>query len=64
MEKAKENDVVQIIEGDWIGVLVHVTELYNWGIQGFVYVPNKGQAFIRIKHEDYVVIGESYFKIS
>ena len=64
MVKAKENDIVQIIKGDWVGALVHVIELYNWGIQGFVHIPNKGRAFVRIKHEEYVVIGESYFKIN
>ena len=43
--------------------IYHVTEVKNWGVQGFVFIPEKGQAFIRLKHEDYVIIGQSHLKI-
>lgn len=61
--KARKNDIVQIIYGDWIGCLVHVVRVENWGIQGFVSIPEKGHAFIRLKHTDYAIIGQSYLKV-
>ena len=57
MNKAKINDIVQITKGEWIGCLVHVTELKRFGIVGFVHIPLKKQAPIRINEEDYEVIG-------
>lgn len=60
---ARKNDIVQIIEDRWKGCLVHVVRVENWGIQGFVSIPEKGHAFIRLKHSQYAIIGQSYLKI-
>lgn len=63
MSKAKIGDIVQIIEGKWIGAFVHVTSEYNWGIQGFIYIPDKGQAFVRLKEEEYEIVGHSFLRL-
>lgn len=55
-------DIVQVVpEHKWCGCLVIVTEVKNWGIQGFVQVPMQGQAFIRLNHEDFEKVGEATF---
>ena len=56
---ASINDIVQILEGNWMGCLVHVTDTYNWGVQGFIYIPERGHAYVRLKHEEYAIIGHS-----
>lgn len=63
MSRAVTNDVVQIIQGEWTGAFVHVTDKYDWGIQGFIYIPDEGQAFVRLKEEDYAIIGCSFLKL-
>lgn len=63
MSRAKIDDIVQIIEGKWIGAFVHVTSEYNWGIQGFIYIPEEGQAFVRLKEEEYAIVGHSFLKL-
>jgi len=56
------NDVVQIVpEHEWGGCFLLVTKVKSWGIQGYVQVPLNGQAYIRLKHEDYVKIGKAEF---
>jgi hypothetical protein len=62
--KAKINDVVQISPiHEWGGCFLTVTEVKHWGIQGFVEVPMKGQAYIRIEHGLYEPIGEAVFTL-
>lgn len=58
----EENDVVQIVpEHDWSGCYVTVTEVKTWGIQGFVQIPKQGQAFIRLRNDEFEKIGEASF---
>lgn len=60
--KINKNDVVQIIpEHKWGGCFVQVTEIKEWGIQGFVQIPMEGQAFIRLNKEEFEKIGEAIF---
>lgn len=63
MKNTQINDVIQVIEGDWIGSLAYVTDVRNWGVEAFIYIMNKGKAFLRLNHDEYVVIGKSYLKI-
>lgn len=59
------NDVVQLVpEHKWSGCLVTVTEVKTWGIQGFVQIPMKGQAFIRVNENDYEKIGTAVFVLN
>ena len=58
----KENSVVQINEKGqegWIGCLVHVSEVKSWGVQGFIHIPMKGDAYIRLEWDKIDYIGEA-----
>lgn len=61
MAKAKKNDVIQINEKcantGWIGCLMIVDEVKSWGVQAYTHIPMQGDAYLRIKHEEYDVIG-------
>lgn len=60
--KVKEHDIVQIIpEHEWSGALVIVTVVKEWGIEGFVQIPLKGPAYIRIEHSDFKIVGQCAF---
>lgn len=64
MREIKRHDIVQVNERhDWVGCFVYVTEVKSWGVQGFVQVPNQGQAFIRLKHEEYEKVGRAELQI-
>lgn len=59
------NDVVQIIPShEWSGCFVIVTEVKKWGIQGFVQVPMKSQAYIRIKNGEFEKVGKAIFVLN
>lgn len=59
------NDVVQIVpEHDWGGSLVIVTEVKSWGVQGYVQIPMKGQAYIRLNEGEYERVGEAIFVVN
>lgn len=62
--EAINGDIVQIVDENhhWFPSLVVVTELKAFGIQGFVFIPHNdgtpaGQAFIRLKREQYERVG-------
>lgn len=60
----EENDVIQIVpEHKWAGCFVTVTEVKSWGIQGFVQIPMQGQAYIRLKNEEFEKVGSANFII-
>ena len=58
---AEINRIVQVTnpKHDWFPCLVIVTELKSFGIMGYTSVPRGGDAFIRIKKEDYEVVGKA-----
>lgn len=61
-ELINENSVVQINEKGqegWIGCLVQVSEVKNWGIQGWVKIPMQGDAYIRLNWEQIEFIGDA-----
>lgn len=61
------NSVVQVNESakeGWIGCLVQVSEVKSWGIQGWVQIPMKGAAYIRLKFEEIEYIGQSVLTIN
>lgn len=63
MENVKKNDVIQINEKfkgtGWIGCLMIVDEVKSWGVQAYLHVPMQGDAYLRIKHGEYDVIGKA-----
>ena len=63
MKKVKKNDVIQINENfngsGWVGCLMIVDEVKNWGVQAYLHVPMQGDAYLRIKHGEFDVIGKA-----
>jgi len=55
----KVNDVVQINPSvdRFGGCFMQITEVKNWGAQGFVAVPGDGPAYFRVKNEDMEKVG-------
>lgn len=51
----KRGDIIQANEnaGDWCGTILIVDEVKSWGVQAFVPVPFKGDAYIRLKPEQF-----------
>lgn len=60
---ASKGDVIQINERfpitDWIGCLMIVGEVKSWGVQAYLHVPMQGNAYLRIGHNAYDVIGRA-----
>lgn len=60
-------DIVQVIPGSWPeheawnAVLVIVTEIKSWGVQGYTTAPGQGDAFIRLKTEQFEKVGAASF---
>lgn len=62
--KAKVHDIVQINDNhDWFGTIVYVTETKPFGIVGFLNIPMKGKAYIRLKENQYEVVGSAKIKL-
>lgn len=54
------DDIVQLTETHkWCGALVQVTEVKSFGIQGFIFMPGYGNAFIRAKYDEFEVVGRA-----
>ena len=58
---AKPKDVVQIMPpNSWDGCFMVVTESKDWGVQGYVQIPESdGLAYYRAGHDEYVIIGSA-----
>ena len=61
----KRGDIIQANEnaGEWCGTVLVVDEVKSWGVQAFVHVPMKGDAFIRLTPEQFEILsnGEAVF---
>ena len=58
----KRNSIIQINEHGpegWIGCIAQVDEIKSWGVQAWVKIPLQGDAYIRIKTEQFDYIGEA-----
>ena len=58
-----KNDIIQVNEnvgnGSWTGCLMIVDEVKDWGIQAYLHVPMQGDAYLRLKHGEYEVVGKA-----
>ena len=58
-----KNDVIQVVEGvgngSWTGCLMIVDEVKDWGVIAYLHVPMQGDAYLRLKHGEYEVIGKA-----
>lgn len=55
MSDLKRGSIIQANENakDWCGTVLIVDEVKSWGVQAFVHVPMEGDAYIRLKHEQF-----------
>ena len=51
----KRGDIIQANEkaGDWCGCVLIVAEVKSWGVQAFLHIPMQGDAYIRLKEDQY-----------
>lgn len=60
-----KNDVIQVnmnaVNVSWIGCLMIVDEVKDWGVQAYLHVPMQGNAYLRLRHNEYEVIGRAAF---
>lgn len=59
--KANVNDVIQVNEHfrreEWIGCLMFVREVKEWGVIAGLKIPMQGTGYLRLTHDQYDVIG-------
>lgn len=55
----KRGDIIQANEkaGDWCGCVLIVDEVKSWGVQAFLHIPMQGDAYIRLREDQYDVLG-------
>lgn len=58
MIELKRGSIIQANEnaGAWRGTVLIVDEVKSWGVQAFVHVPMKGDAFIRLTPEQFEIL--------
>lgn len=58
MNELKRGSIIQANEnaGAWCGTVLIVDEVKDWGVQAFVHVPMKGDAFIRLQPEQFEIL--------
>ena len=58
MNELKRGSIIQANEnaGAWCGTVLIVDEVKSWGVQAFVHVPMKGDAFIRLTPEQFEIL--------
>lgn len=58
MSELKRGSIIQANEKtDWCGTVLIVDEVKDWGVQAFVHVPGSGDAYIRLKADQYEPLG-------
>lgn len=63
-KEIKKHNIVQVVpDHKWGGCFVYVTEVKDWGVQGFTSIPMQGSAYIRLKNDEYVKVGEAAFRV-
>jgi len=55
-------DIVQIVDEEhhWFPALIIVDEVKGFGCQGYIDIPGKGSAYIRLKTEEFEVVGKAH----
>lgn len=65
MPNVSVNDVIQVNDAfknsKWTGCLMIVDEVRDWGVQAYLHVPMQGDAYLRLRHNEYEVIGKAAF---
>lgn len=55
----KRGDIIQANEkaGGWCGCVLIVDKVKSWGVQAFLHIPMQGDAYIRLKEDQYDATG-------
>lgn len=55
----KRGSIIQANENakEWCGCVLIVDEVKSWGVQAFIHVPMNGDAYIRLKTEQFDELG-------
>lgn len=58
MTKLKRGSIIQANEnaGEWCGTVLIVDEVKSWGVQAFVHIQMKGDAYIRLTPEQFEIL--------
>lgn len=62
MKEIVKNSVIQVNENgpeEWIGCLMQVSEPREWGALAWVRIPFQGNAYLRLKSNQYDYIGHA-----
>lgn len=59
--EVEEGDIVQITDEthEWFPSLIVVSEVKSFGVQGYVHIPMKGDAYIRLDKSKYERVGRA-----
>lgn len=57
----KPGDIIQITNkaNNWYPCLVVVSKMKPWGIQGYITLPEGGNAYTRIDNDDFEPVGKA-----
>lgn len=55
MSELKRGSIIQANEkaGEWFGSVLIVDKVTAWGVQSLMHIPREGDAYIRLKHDQY-----------
>ena len=55
MSELKRGSIIQANEnaGEWFGSVLIVDKVRTWGVQALMHVPAEGDAYIRLKRDQY-----------
>ena len=56
--------VIQVNESanaDWTGCLMIVDEVKSFGVQAYIKIPMEGTAYLRLKWDQFEIIGQAVF---
>lgn len=55
----KRGSIIQANDNaeDWCGTVLIVDEVKSWGVQAFVRIPMQGNAYIRLRSDQFEVLG-------
>ena len=60
IQQAEKGDVIQMLSGEWEGVLLVVMSVKDWGVNlAWAAIPVGRETYYRAKHGEYAVIGRS-----
>ena len=65
MPNVSVNDVIQVNDAvknsQWTGCLMIVDEVKDWGVLAYLHIPMQGNAYLRLRHNEYEIIGRAVF---